>query len=60
LDDGGSFKALGESELAARLPSVLMGVGTLLLIYLTARMVRGSSPAFSPARSAASTYHRAR
>jgi 4-amino-4-deoxy-L-arabinose transferase-like glycosyltransferase len=37
----GSFKAFGESELAARLPSVLMGVGTLLLIYLTATMVRG-------------------
>jgi 4-amino-4-deoxy-L-arabinose transferase-like glycosyltransferase len=28
-----SFKAFGESEFSARLPSVVMGVGTLLLIY---------------------------
>ncbi len=31
-----SFKAFGESEFAARLPSVVMGVGTLLLIYAMA------------------------
>ena len=29
-----SYKALGESEFAARLPSVLMGAGTLLMLYL--------------------------
>jgi hypothetical protein len=28
-----SFKLLGESEFSARLPSVVMGVGTLLLMY---------------------------
>lgn len=28
-----SFKAFGESEFSARLPSVVMGVGTLLLMY---------------------------
>jgi 4-amino-4-deoxy-L-arabinose transferase-like glycosyltransferase len=28
-----SFKTFGESEFSARLPSVVMGVGTLLLIY---------------------------
>jgi 4-amino-4-deoxy-L-arabinose transferase-like glycosyltransferase len=28
-----SFKAFGESEFSARLPSVVLGVGTLLLIY---------------------------
>jgi 4-amino-4-deoxy-L-arabinose transferase-like glycosyltransferase len=28
-----SFKALGESEFSARLPSVVMGVGTLMLLY---------------------------
>ncbi len=32
----GSFKTLGESEFAARLPSVAAGLATLLLIYLTA------------------------
>ena len=31
-----SFKVLGESEFAARLPSVAAGLATLLLIYLTA------------------------
>jgi 4-amino-4-deoxy-L-arabinose transferase-like glycosyltransferase len=31
-----SFKAFGESEFSARLPSVLMGVGTLLLMYAMA------------------------
>jgi len=31
-----SFKAFGESEFSARLPSVVMGVGTLLLIYAIA------------------------
>jgi 4-amino-4-deoxy-L-arabinose transferase-like glycosyltransferase len=29
-----SYKALGESEFAARLPSVLMGAGTLVMLYL--------------------------
>lgn len=29
-----SFRTFGESEFAARLPSVLMGLGTLMLIYL--------------------------
>jgi 4-amino-4-deoxy-L-arabinose transferase-like glycosyltransferase len=37
----GSFKALGESEFAARLPSVAAGLATLLLIYLTAAGVAG-------------------
>jgi 4-amino-4-deoxy-L-arabinose transferase-like glycosyltransferase len=37
----GSFKAFGESEFAARLPSVVAGVGTLVLIYLTAAAVAG-------------------
>ncbi len=37
----GSFKALGESEFAARLPSVAAGLATLLLIYLTAAGVGG-------------------
>jgi len=31
-----SFRLLGESELAARLPSVIAGIGTLVLIYLIA------------------------
>jgi 4-amino-4-deoxy-L-arabinose transferase-like glycosyltransferase len=31
-----SFKTFGESEFSARLPSVMMGVGTLLLIYAMA------------------------
>ena len=31
-----SFKAFGESEFSARLPSVVMGVGTLLLLYAMA------------------------
>ncbi|MBV8055380.1 MAG: glycosyltransferase family 39 protein, partial [Deltaproteobacteria bacterium] len=31
-----SFKAFGESEFSARLPSVVMGVGTLLLMYAIA------------------------
>jgi 4-amino-4-deoxy-L-arabinose transferase-like glycosyltransferase len=31
-----SFKAFGESEFSARLPSVVMGVGTLLLMYAMA------------------------
>ena len=37
----GSFKVLGESEFAARLPSVVAGLATLLLIYLTAAGVAG-------------------
>lgn len=37
----GSFKVLGESEFAARLPSVAAGLATLLLIYLTAAGVAG-------------------
>jgi 4-amino-4-deoxy-L-arabinose transferase-like glycosyltransferase len=37
----GSFKTLGESEFAARLPSVAAGLATLLLIYLTAAGVAG-------------------
>ncbi len=37
----GSFKALGESEFAARLPSVAAGLATLLLIYLTAAGAAG-------------------
>ncbi len=32
----GSFRVLGESEVSARLPSVIAGIGTLLLIYLIA------------------------
>ncbi len=36
-----SYKALGEGELAARLPSVLMGLGTLALLYLGAAAVGG-------------------
>ena len=37
----GSFKALGESEFAARLPSVIAGIATLVLIYLSAAGVAG-------------------
>ncbi len=37
----GSFRILGESELAARVPSVIAGIGTLLLIYLIAAPVIG-------------------
>jgi 4-amino-4-deoxy-L-arabinose transferase-like glycosyltransferase len=37
----GSFKVLGESEFAARLPSVAAGLATLLLIYLTAAGAAG-------------------
>ena len=36
-----SFKMFGESAWAARLPSVLMGLGTLLIIYLSAAAVAG-------------------
>lgn len=36
-----SFKAFGESEFSARLPSVLMGVGTMLMIYLMAAAAAG-------------------
>ena len=31
-----SFRVLGESEISARLPSVIAGIGTLLLLYLIA------------------------
>jgi 4-amino-4-deoxy-L-arabinose transferase-like glycosyltransferase len=37
----GSYKVFGESEFAARLPSVAAGLATLLLIYLTAAGVAG-------------------
>jgi 4-amino-4-deoxy-L-arabinose transferase-like glycosyltransferase len=37
----GSYKVLGESEFAARLPSVAAGLATLLLIYLTAAGAAG-------------------
>jgi 4-amino-4-deoxy-L-arabinose transferase-like glycosyltransferase len=36
-----SFKTVGESELAARLPSVVMGIGTLLLLYFMTTDVCG-------------------
>ncbi len=36
-----SFKAFGENEFAARLPSMLLGLGTLTLIYLSAGYVAG-------------------
>jgi 4-amino-4-deoxy-L-arabinose transferase-like glycosyltransferase len=36
-----SFKAFGENEFAARLPSMLLGLGTLILIYLSAAYVAG-------------------
>jgi 4-amino-4-deoxy-L-arabinose transferase-like glycosyltransferase len=36
-----SFKMLGESEFAARLPSVIAGLATLLLIYLSAAGAAG-------------------
>jgi 4-amino-4-deoxy-L-arabinose transferase-like glycosyltransferase len=36
-----SFGALGESEFAARLPSVVFGAGTLVLIYLSATLAAG-------------------
>ncbi|HEV3111861.1 MAG TPA: glycosyltransferase family 39 protein [Candidatus Binataceae bacterium] len=36
-----SFRLLGESELSARLPSVIVGIGTLILIYLFAAPVLG-------------------
>jgi 4-amino-4-deoxy-L-arabinose transferase-like glycosyltransferase len=38
---GASFRLFGESAWAARLPSVLMGLGTLLIIYLSAAAVAG-------------------
>jgi 4-amino-4-deoxy-L-arabinose transferase-like glycosyltransferase len=41
-----SFRTLGESEFAARLPSVIAGVGTLALIYLIAAPVIGRFGAF--------------
>jgi 4-amino-4-deoxy-L-arabinose transferase-like glycosyltransferase len=41
-----SFRLLGESEVAARIPSVIAGVGTLLLIYLIAAPVIGRFGAF--------------
>jgi 4-amino-4-deoxy-L-arabinose transferase-like glycosyltransferase len=37
----GSYKTFGESEFAARLPSVAAGLATLLLIYLTVAGVAG-------------------
>jgi 4-amino-4-deoxy-L-arabinose transferase-like glycosyltransferase len=37
----GSFKAFGENEFAARLPSMLLGLGTLILIYFSAAYVAG-------------------
>jgi 4-amino-4-deoxy-L-arabinose transferase-like glycosyltransferase len=37
----GSFKSFGENEFAARLPSMLLGLGTLILIYLSAGYVAG-------------------
>ncbi|MGD0073844.1 MAG: glycosyltransferase family 39 protein [Candidatus Binataceae bacterium] len=37
----GSFKAFGENEFAARLPSLLMGLGTLALLYFGAAAVGG-------------------
>jgi 4-amino-4-deoxy-L-arabinose transferase-like glycosyltransferase len=37
----GSFKTFGESEWSARLPSIVMGIATLLLIYLSADAVAG-------------------
>ena len=37
----GAFKAFGENEFAARLPSMLLGLGTLILIYLSAAYVAG-------------------
>ncbi|HLK85248.1 MAG TPA: glycosyltransferase family 39 protein [Candidatus Binataceae bacterium] len=37
----GSFKGLGENEFAARLPSVIAGIATLVLIYLSAAVVAG-------------------
>lgn len=36
-----SFRAFGESELSARLPSLLMGFGTLAVIYLSACQAAG-------------------
>ncbi|HEY2106096.1 MAG TPA: glycosyltransferase family 39 protein, partial [Candidatus Binataceae bacterium] len=36
-----SFRLLGESEVSARLPSVIAGVGTLILIYLIAAPALG-------------------
>lgn len=37
----GSFGALGESEFTARLPSMMLGLGTLGLLYLSAAEVAG-------------------
>lgn len=36
-----SFRAFGESEVSARLPSVIAGAGTLILVYLLAMPVIG-------------------
>ncbi|MGH8012590.1 MAG: ArnT family glycosyltransferase [Candidatus Binataceae bacterium] len=36
-----SFNLFGESEWAARLPSVLLGIGTLVVVYFSAAMIAG-------------------
>lgn len=41
-----SFKLLGESEAAARLPSVLMGLGTIVLLYASASLAAGRVAGF--------------
>jgi 4-amino-4-deoxy-L-arabinose transferase-like glycosyltransferase len=41
-----SFKAFGEREWSARLPSVIFGIGTLLLMYLAAAAVAGRLAGF--------------
>jgi 4-amino-4-deoxy-L-arabinose transferase-like glycosyltransferase len=41
----GSFSLFGESEFAARLPSVIFGTGTVLLLYAFARPVAGRAGA---------------
>jgi 4-amino-4-deoxy-L-arabinose transferase-like glycosyltransferase len=42
----GSFRILGESEASARLPSILAGIGTLVLIYFLALPAIGRFGAF--------------
>src|SRR6516225_6959253 len=43
----GSFRVFGLAEWAARLPSALAALGTLMLVWLLARKMFGERPAFA-------------
>jgi 4-amino-4-deoxy-L-arabinose transferase-like glycosyltransferase len=51
----GSFKVFGLNEFAARFPSALMGLGTVLLVWLMGRKMFGNRPALLAACVAASS-----